>query len=99
MFDCASPVIQKRCIHKVNIPYYNVYTSFWNTLYIYIYVYIVATTVGVYISVHWFITAQNDTLWHAIYIEQGCQAVKSIFVHEEHSFLGRNMILCQNVQF
>jgi hypothetical protein len=25
---------QKRCIYKVNIPYYNVYTSFWDTLYI-----------------------------------------------------------------
>jgi hypothetical protein len=24
----------KRCIHKVNIPYYNVYTSFWDILYI-----------------------------------------------------------------
>jgi hypothetical protein len=22
---------QKRSIHKVNIPYYNVYTSFWDT--------------------------------------------------------------------
>jgi hypothetical protein len=21
--------VPKRCIHKVNIPYYNVYTSFW----------------------------------------------------------------------
>jgi hypothetical protein len=26
--------VPKRCIHKVNIPYYNVYTSFWATLYI-----------------------------------------------------------------
>jgi hypothetical protein len=26
--------VPKRCIHKVNIPYYNVYTSFWDTLYI-----------------------------------------------------------------
>jgi hypothetical protein len=25
--------VPKRCIHKVNIPYYNVYTSFWDTLY------------------------------------------------------------------
>jgi hypothetical protein len=24
--------IPKRCIHKVNIPYYNVYASFWDTL-------------------------------------------------------------------
>jgi hypothetical protein len=23
--------VPKRCIHKVNIPYYNVYTSFWDT--------------------------------------------------------------------
>jgi hypothetical protein len=26
--------VPKRYIHKVNIPYYNVYTSFWDTLYI-----------------------------------------------------------------
>jgi hypothetical protein len=26
--------VPKRRIHKVNIPYYNVYTSFWDTLYI-----------------------------------------------------------------
>jgi hypothetical protein len=25
--------VPKICIHKVNIPYYNVYTSFWDTLY------------------------------------------------------------------
>jgi hypothetical protein len=25
--------VPKRCIHKVNILYYNVYTSFWDTLY------------------------------------------------------------------
>jgi hypothetical protein len=25
--------VPKRCIHKVNIPYYNVYTTFWDTLY------------------------------------------------------------------
>jgi hypothetical protein len=25
--------VPKRCIHKVNIPYYNVYISFWDTLY------------------------------------------------------------------
>jgi hypothetical protein len=26
--------VPKRCIHKVNIPYYNVYASFWDTLYL-----------------------------------------------------------------
>jgi hypothetical protein len=26
--------VPKRCIHKVNIPFCNVYTSFWDTLYI-----------------------------------------------------------------
>jgi hypothetical protein len=26
--------VPKICIHKANIPYYNVYTSFWDTLYI-----------------------------------------------------------------
>jgi hypothetical protein len=26
--------VPKRCIHKVNIPYYNVYTSFWDVLYV-----------------------------------------------------------------
>jgi hypothetical protein len=30
--------VPKRCIHKVNIPYYNVYTSFWDNLYIYAYI-------------------------------------------------------------
>jgi hypothetical protein len=30
--------VPKRCIHKVNIPYYNVYTSFWDTLYICVHV-------------------------------------------------------------
>jgi hypothetical protein len=25
---------QKICIHKVNIPWYNVYTSLWDTLYV-----------------------------------------------------------------
>jgi hypothetical protein len=27
--------VPKRCIHKVNIPYYNVYTSFWDILYLF----------------------------------------------------------------
>jgi hypothetical protein len=27
--------VPKRCIHKVNIPYCNVFLSFWDTLYIY----------------------------------------------------------------
>jgi hypothetical protein len=26
--------VPKRCIHKANIPYYNVYTTFWDTLYV-----------------------------------------------------------------
>jgi hypothetical protein len=26
--------VPKRCIHKVNIPYYNVFSSFWDILYI-----------------------------------------------------------------
>jgi hypothetical protein len=29
---------KKDVIHKVNIPYYNVYTSFWDTLYLIAYI-------------------------------------------------------------
>jgi hypothetical protein len=32
--DISIQSVPKRCIQKVNIPYCNVYTSFWDTLYI-----------------------------------------------------------------
>jgi hypothetical protein len=41
--------VPKRCIHKVNILYYNVYTSFWDTLYIH-------TTVILHKQLHYFCT-------------------------------------------
>jgi hypothetical protein len=35
--DLHKQSVPKICIHKVNIPYYNLYTSFWDILYVKLY--------------------------------------------------------------
>jgi hypothetical protein len=56
---------------------------------------IVATSpIGVYISVHWFITAQCDTLCETLCLDEGCQVAEVYVSMMNIAFGEKNMILC-----
>jgi len=57
---------------------------------------VTANSVGVYISVHWFVTAQHDILWQTVLLEQGCQVYmcpwRALLMGKKHDFVSKLLL-------
>jgi len=57
---------------------------------------VTANSIGVYISVHWFVTAQHDTLWQTVLLEQGCQVYMypwgALLMGKKHDFVSKLLL-------